>query len=92
MTVTYTYNASEMWIGQRSKKWTVMRAVGWCGSTLMAYLLCLGLAVGGLAGGIGVLVGWGLRLALGLQVPGGTIAWIVPLSVLLLLAGMLFPA
>ncbi len=93
LALLYTFNASAMWVAQRRRTWAVLRAVGWRRRNVLAYLLSVAVTVGLLAAAAGVLLGWGLRAWLRLS----ALTWletlgIVPLSLALVVLGMLGPA
>jgi len=93
LSLLYTYNASAMWVAQRRQTWAVMRATGWRAWDLVAWLLKFALGVGLAAGVVGLALGWALRMGLHLEaLPPLQAAAILPLSVALVLAGMLLPA
>jgi len=93
LSLLYTANASAMWVTQRRSTWAIMRATGWRRTSLMGYLLATAFKVGLIAAGVGVVLGWGLREVLHLA----SLTWfqaaaIAPLSLALVLGGMLVPA
>ncbi len=92
LTVLYTANAGAMWVMGDLWKWALRRALGWRDRTVLLALLGQGLTVGLVAGTLGLLLGWGLKVALGLQMEAARLWPILPLSVGLVLLGLVVPA
>jgi len=92
LTVLYTANAGAMWVMGDLWKWALRRALGWRDRTVLLALLGRGLTVGLVAGALGLLLGWGLKVALGLQMEAARLWPILPLSVGLVLLGLAVPA